>query len=96
MTLGSAGPNLNLAPDANPADGLFDVVVADESHRTRLIEELPRYRLGHRPETPLPVHRARRVELSFGDRSVHVDDSLQNDETQLLLTIEEGAVTFLV
>jgi diacylglycerol kinase (ATP) len=96
MTFGGAGPNLNLAPDADPADGLLDVVLVDERHRDRLVEELPRYRAGHRPPPPLPVHRASRVELTVGNRWVHLDDQLRNDEPHLVLTLEPLALSFLV
>ena len=41
MNFGWAGPNLRLAPGADRADGLFDVVLADVSHREQLLEDLP-------------------------------------------------------
>ena len=61
MNFGCAGPNLCLVPEAVHSDGLFDVVLADVSHRAQLMDELPLYRRGHHPSTPLPVHSASRL-----------------------------------
>jgi diacylglycerol kinase family enzyme len=96
MNFGWAGPNLRLVPDAAHSDGLFDIVLADVSHRTQLMDDLPFFRLRSREPFPLPVARGRHVILNAGDRRFHLDDQLHTCEGDLELTVEPEAVSFLV
>ena len=41
LNIGRLGPNVELAPDVDPADGLLDVVLVEESQRER-VDEVPR------------------------------------------------------
>lgn len=96
MNFGGAGPNLSLVPHGASADGLFDVVMADDRHRTQLIEDLPRYRFPQRPAASLPMYTARHVTLTCKDCRCHVDDQLRVCREPIELTVERHAVTFLV
>lgn len=96
MNFGCAGPNLCLVPEAVHSDGLFDVVLADVSHRTQLMDELPLYRRGHHPSTPLPVHPASRLVLNAKELRLHLDDQLRACPGPVELTVEPGSLTFLV
>jgi diacylglycerol kinase (ATP) len=74
MIIRLIGPHLHLAPDADPGDGLFDVVLVSEDQA----EALLRY-LGHRLEREatlpaLTVHRGRRLELLWTEPEIHFDD----------------------
>ena len=78
MNIVSIGPQLRLAPDADPADGHFDVVLAGERERAALMEYLD---LGEPVEAPrLPTHRARRVVVVCEPAELHVDDAPQPAE----------------
>jgi diacylglycerol kinase (ATP) len=77
MNTGSIGPRLPLVRDADPSDGLLDVVLLGERHR----ERFRRYLLARASDDPrlprLPVRRARRVEISVGREPLRIDDSIQ-------------------
>lgn len=76
MNLGQMGPNLPLAPGADPGDGLFDVVRIRDGDRIRLVSYLSERLRDLEPEPPsFTGHTASRVELRAppGVR-LHVDD----------------------
>lgn len=76
----SIGPNLKLAPQADPGDGFFDAVWIREDERKRLIEYLE-HRLNKEEATP-PFHSlaCRRVHLEWAGAQVHIDDQLEKKE----------------
>jgi hypothetical protein len=82
MNTGSIGPRLPLVCDADPWDGLLDVVLVSQRHR----ELLRRYLLARSSDEPrlprLPVRRARRVEISVGREPLRIDDSIMRDRAQ--------------
>jgi diacylglycerol kinase (ATP) len=99
LNLGTAGPNLHLAPHADPSDGLLDVVLVDEALRRQLIEHLPTYRLDPQAAPALPARRARHVILRCADVHAHVDDEVCRIECRtetVEVRIEPGAVGFVV
>ena len=67
------GPNLSLAPDADPGDGVFDVVLyRRRARRTRkLLDELPD---GSTRLSQLTVRQGRRLETVWTGFSMHIDD----------------------
>ncbi|WEK36963.1 MAG: diacylglycerol kinase family protein [Candidatus Pseudobacter hemicellulosilyticus] len=76
MNIRSVGPNLNLAPKADPGDGKFDVVLIPESDR----EKLAQYVL-HKIndlELPFPFRTipATQVRLKWKGIHLHIDDEL--------------------
>ena len=73
LNVRSIGPNLVFGPDANPSDGYFDVVVAQESHRHELLTYLEDRSEGRDRRLALPTRRAREVVIERGDE-LHVDD----------------------
>ena len=77
MLIGSTGPNVVLAPLADPSDGLFDVVFVGEEDRAELARYLD-YRLASRATRPpnLRVERARDVAFDSGGRPLRIDDEL--------------------
>src|SRR4051794_34542650 len=82
MNTGSIGPRLPLVCDADPWDGLLDVVLVSQRHR----ELLRRYLLARSSDEPmpprLPVRRARKVEISVGREPLRIDDSIMRDRAQ--------------
>lgn len=76
MNIASIGPNLELAPDADPGDGLLDVVLLDHREQEQLREYLAR-RLRGRAEPPrLPTHKVRRMRVECDELRVHIDDDI--------------------
>lgn len=76
MNIRFVGPSIPLAPDADPTDGLLDVVLIDEQGRQALLEYLER-RLADSSAMPprLRVERASRITLRPPPGTdMHVDD----------------------
>jgi diacylglycerol kinase (ATP) len=97
------GPNVPLAPEADPSDGLFEVVVVSKADRAPILDYLDtRLRLASGTMPPLRTIRAAEVRLGApaGVR-LHVDDRSWPSERPLAdpatLTVRclPGAVTLL-
>lgn len=80
MNIRSVGPNVDLAPDADVSDGVFDLVLLDESHRADLRDYLTARLDGENPRLNLPVRRGRHVELAWQGSRVHIDDEVWPNE----------------
>jgi diacylglycerol kinase family enzyme len=101
LNFGVAGPNLRLAPQADPFDGLLDAVLVDEPHRRDLAAHLSPAPDDLARTPALPVYKGRHITLSCGDSNLHVDDEVWTehraggDPISVELTIEPKALTFL-
>ena len=86
-----------LSSAADPSDGHFDVVTADEGDRSRIARYLAARAEGDEPALSLPTRRARRVEVTGWER-MHVDDELRRIEEagKVTIEIEPGAIDVLV
>jgi diacylglycerol kinase family enzyme len=71
------GPSLHLAPDAEPGDGLLDVVMVREEERPRLLEYLRRWQDDRERLAVLPTLRGRRLEIEWTGVPLHIDDKLR-------------------
>ena len=106
MSIRSVGPNLLLAPEADPGDGLLDVVLVSQDAREHLVTHLDRRLAGSTDAPEVPVRRARRVSVEWDGPDVHFDsevwpkqgDHLRAVETPLRVDIEltGGSVEALV
>lgn len=70
------GPNLYLAPESRPGDGTFDVVLATEAERERLVEYLAKWQDNRERLAVLPSLRGKRLRLEWNGFNVHIDDKL--------------------
>jgi diacylglycerol kinase family enzyme len=73
LNIRSIGPNLVFAPDADPSDGCFDVILAQERHREELLTYLEHRADGRDSRLALPRHRAREVVIATCTE-LHIDD----------------------
>lgn len=82
MNVREAGPNVLLAPEADPGDGLLDVVLIGAEHRAALAAYVEARLRGRRAEPPrFTVRRGRRVVLAApGETPLHADDQLWSEE----------------
>jgi len=97
------GPNLCLAPAANPSDGLFDVVLVSDDQRS----ELKRYmsdRLEGKSDCPeLTVRRGRHLHIECDCFPIHIDDDLRMksrpptpfSSAEIDVTLDSAALEFL-
>ncbi|WP_194397841.1 diacylglycerol kinase [Microbacterium atlanticum] len=68
------GSGIPICPDADPADGLLDVVLVRPAGRMRLLRLLPRvYRGTHTTVPEVSVHRVRSVRLSSPGVTAYAD-----------------------
>ena len=97
LNIRAVGPNLVLAPDADPSDGLLEVVLAREEHRAALDRYLRRRGEGRAADRlELPTRRARTVEVE-GWRQMHIDDEVRLGSSMgtISLSVEGGALQVL-
>lgn len=70
------GPNLFLAPESDPGDGTFEVVLVSEGERDRLLEYLAKWQEDRERLAVLPSRKGRRLRMQWTGFSVHIDDKL--------------------
>ena len=74
MNISLLGPNLLLAPDANPSDGALDFVLVPDDRREEFHQYLS-YRLERKQGAPsVIVRRAQRVTFAWQGSAVRFDD----------------------
>ena len=97
LNIRSVGPNLVFGPGANPSDGYFDVVMAQECHREELMTYLDRRSEGRDTRLELPTRRAREVVIATCEE-LHVDAKRIDtcELGQVAIGIEPKAITVLV
>ncbi len=104
VNLRYVGPSLFLGPDAEPGDGLLDVVLATEAERPRLIQYLDSWQDNRERLAVLPTLRGKRLEIEWTGIPLHIDDKLrpkkgaEPEEIAGLVEVRaaDAAVEFLV
>jgi diacylglycerol kinase (ATP) len=103
LNIPSIGPNLLLAPDADPGDGRFEVVAIAEEDRDTLLAYLDAGKNGHGEPPVITRRSARHVRIDRGSSILHVDDDLWPDEDDrrcelgpIQIDVQPGALRFLV
>jgi diacylglycerol kinase (ATP) len=97
LNMRSVGPNLLLAPDADPSDGFFDVITAEPSHRDQLMAYLEDRAEGRIATLSLPRVRAREVIIE-GCGELHIDDERIDTGNfgKVSIHVKPAAITVLV
>jgi hypothetical protein len=106
MNIPLIGPNIPLAPGADPGDGLLDVVTISEHERERFAAYVKRRLDRNAPPPELEVHRGRSLRIAPSPEcDLHLDDDLWPDDVEeareeeageFQLTLECGAIEVLV
>jgi diacylglycerol kinase (ATP) len=81
MNINRIGPGFELAPEADVADGLLDIVSATEGERAKLTRVLAH--AFDRPTGALSERRTSRLRLELGDGEFRVDDQVVWDRRTL-------------
>lgn len=80
MNIQYFGPNIKLAPEADPGDGCFDLVMISEKRRSELEEYLNGLIADSAEYASLEMFvktmRVRKVKMKWGGTKMHVDDDL--------------------
>jgi diacylglycerol kinase (ATP) len=103
MNIKSIGPNLFLAPDADPGDGLFDVVCLTRGAHDTLDRCLQECKEGNRAPTGLPVRRGKQIHIEWEGTPIHIDDQAWPENgakyppssTAIDITVEPQSLEFL-
>ena len=98
MNIQSIGPNLNLAPESDPGDGEFDVVLITEKQRPALAEYVQKKINGLEVPFDFPILKARNMEMEWKGKHAHVDDEYLKIEHPKPIKIElrQGLLDFLI
>lgn len=108
MNIRSIGPRLDLAPDADPGDGLLDIVTIGVSERAAAADFLRARLAGERAEPAFVRCRARAVRLSCSLIVTHIDDELwpdpdkpkdplpTGDQMTVKISVDAGAMEMLL
>ena len=76
MNIRSIGPNLCLAPEADPGDGILDFVIVADNEREKLEQRLSEQISGKPGRLELTVHRGRQLRIECNEIRVHIDDDV--------------------
>jgi diacylglycerol kinase family enzyme len=76
MNIRSIGPNLCLAPDADPGDGLLDVVLVSDHEREKLQRYLSEQIAGRTAALEITFHRGRQLRIECDEMRIHIDDDV--------------------
>lgn len=97
MNIRSIGPRLVLT-DSDPGDGEFEVVLIPESHQKKFEAYLLNLISNKEDTFSFMTLKAKSIEIKWKGSDAHIDDQLvKNDKsTKLSVTIQEGALEFLV
>ena len=96
------GPQFYLAPEADPGDGKFDLVVIPEENRALLVQYLQDLLKGKKNETSLRslsrTYRGKTAVMKWHGSEVHIDDDLvENYKSQeVQVKVDPGKLSFLV
>jgi diacylglycerol kinase family enzyme len=91
----SVGPNLSLAPHADPGDGVFDVVLVRKDERAQLSDYLTSCLTGRPGSHILTVRQGRHLEVVWTGFSIHIDDKAWPG-TESTFPLEPGAIDITV
>jgi diacylglycerol kinase family enzyme len=98
LNMPAVGPNLVLAPNVSPADGLLSVVAVGAENRESLTDYLrSRIDAADPAAFPVPAQPAQRIEFS-GPDEIHVDDEVRSrtgGNDMATIEIRPGAVKVL-
>jgi diacylglycerol kinase family enzyme len=98
MNTQSIGPNLHLAPFADPGDGMFEIVVIPEADKEKFGNFVQDRIKGSEVAYDYSTLRGKEVLISWDGTHVHVDDEVLKipKETKVKIEMKEGLLEFLV
>jgi diacylglycerol kinase (ATP) len=98
MNTSSIGPQLKLAPLADPADGHFDVIMISEKQRDEFIDYVDKLLLGREEKAFFNLLRAKKLEIFWDGTRAHVDDEIVTIKKDASIDVElrHGLLEFLV
>lgn len=98
MNTQSIGPNLHLAPFADPGDGMFEIVLIPEENKEKFANFVVERIKGADVAYDYSTLRGKEVIISWNGTHVHVDDEVLKvpKETVVKIEMKEALLEFLV
>lgn len=98
MNIRLAGPNMDLAPEADPGDGLLDVVVLREDEREKFETYITNCMRDKGNVDQWQVRRAKEIQVEWGGMHFHIDDEVFKGDSPVHVSISliREALEFLV
>jgi diacylglycerol kinase family enzyme len=104
MNIQHIGPSLHIAPDADPGDGLLEVVLVSKHERDKLVDYLGSRAEGNRQPLQWEIPRGQRLQLQWDGSDSHIDDrawpcrgsTFDQSPIALEVTVDRHALEFLV
>jgi len=94
--IGSIGPSLNLASDADPADGLFSAVWVKSEQRKEWLDYLKHLRSDGKSSAPVEQQQCRQITFRKAAVPLHVDGKVfAETETPCCITVYPGALELI-
>ena len=98
MNTSSIGPNLKLAPLADPGDGVFEIVLIDESQRHEFAEYIQNKLKDREKPFGFTTLKAKHLEIFWDGEDAHVDDQYVQlkKNTDVRIELLHGLLEFFV
>lgn len=98
MNIPAFGPNLHLAPEADPSDGYLEVLAVKEKDRKLLLNYLDKKIDGREDRCQLKTVKAKKVTIAWSTDEAHVDDTSYTivPNQPIAFGIREGLVEFMM
>ena len=98
MNTKAIGPNLFLAPDADPGDGLLEIVAVTENNIEAFKKYIEGKLNGDEPSFDFTHFRGKNLSISWEGSHVHVDDEVikVKKEQEIKIELRSGLLEFLV
>ena len=103
MNISYIGPNLCLAPHANPSDGLLDIVFVSKDERDNLSRCLSHCMEGKLVQPTLTIRKGQQLQIEWDGFTTHIDDEVWPDKgaefplsvSAIDVTVKRHALEFL-
>jgi diacylglycerol kinase (ATP) len=98
MNMQAVGPNLHLAPNADPSDGLFDIVLVTAAEQQGLAAYATQKAAGEDVTYQFQCLQGKDIRLQWSGAQLHVDDQLVKTDknTPIHIQLEPGLLVFYV
>jgi len=98
MNTSSIGPNLHLAPFADPGDEVFEVVLIAEGQRDEFAKYVKGKLAGKKEDPFFTVLKAKKLQIYWEGTALHVDDEhiVLDNAADVKIQIQPGLLEFLV
>jgi diacylglycerol kinase family enzyme len=98
MNTCSIGPNLRLAPFADPGDEFFDIVLISENQRREFAAYVKGKLEGKEEALFFTAFKAKKLQIYWEGTALHVDDEhvLLDDPADIKIEIQAGLLEFLI